>query len=59
MDKNGCRCCCEGEALFYEDEDNCVYVDDDGTILQTINSRDFTFKVKCCPNCGRKFNQHN
>lgn len=56
MDKNGCECCCGDEALYYKDSENCAFIDSNGEMMMTANGRDFMFRVKYCPNCGKRFN---
>lgn len=58
MDDNkkiGCDCCAGDTPLYYEDNENCAFVDSTGDMLVTIKDKSVRFKVKRCPNCGREF----
>ena len=51
----GCNCCAGDTPLYYEDNENCAFIDNTGDMLVTIKDKSMRFKVKCCPNCGREF----
>lgn len=51
----GCECCNGDEALVYKDNINNAFVDDEGNMLVCAMDEDLEFKVKFCPNCGKKF----
>ena len=51
----GCNCCNGDEALFWKDNENNAFVDRNGEMLVTVKDHTMRFKVKCCPNCGRKY----
>ena len=51
----GCECCIGDEALYWKDDENNSFVDLKGEVLITVKDHIMRFKVKCCPNCGRKF----
>lgn len=47
---------CQGDvALYYEDNENCAFVDNEGEMLVTAHDKTIRFKVEYCPKCGRKF----
>lgn len=54
----GCECCIGDEALYWKDNENNAFVDSKGDVLVTVKDHMMRFKVKCCPNCGRKFEKH-
>lgn len=51
----GCDCCQSDEALYWADDENNVFVDSKGDMMVTIKGMTMRYKVKCCPNCGKKF----
>ena len=51
----GCNYCCGDEAVFYKDNENCVFVGMNGEMLAIAKDRSIRFKVPYCPMCGRKF----
>lgn len=51
----GCDCCNGNEALFYQDNENCAFVDSHGEIMVMVKDHVMRFKVDFCPKCGRKF----
>lgn len=53
--KVGCDCCNGDEALFYQDDGNCAFVDSHGEIMATVKGHIMRFTVDCCPKCGRRF----
>lgn len=53
---NGCCCCVSGASIYYEDEDNFAVITRDGKMCVGAYGESIEFKVKYCPNCGRKFN---
>lgn len=53
----GCGCCLGDEPLFWEDDENCAFVDSKGEVLVTVKDHIMRFKVKYCPNCGHEFEQ--
>lgn len=53
--KNGCECCSGDKALYYKDGEHCAFVDSTGEIMVTVQDQIMRFKVKRCPNCGKKF----
>lgn len=52
---HGCYCCLGDENLYWKDEENNAFVDSKGDILVTIKGMTMRYRVKYCPNCGRKF----
>ena len=56
-ENDGCNCCNGDEALFYQDSENCAFVDSHGEIMVMVKDHVMRFKVDCCPKCGRKFDQ--
>lgn len=56
IDENvGCDCCQGDEALHWADDENNAFVDSRGDMLVTVQGKTMRFKVKSCPNCGKKF----
>lgn len=53
----GCECCAGDEALYWKDNENNAFVDSKGEIMVTVKDHEMRFRVKCCPNCGRVFEQ--
>ncbi len=53
----GCNCCLGDEAVHWVDNENNALIDGKGDMLITIKDRTMRYKVKFCPNCGRKFGQ--
>lgn len=53
----GCNCCLGDEPLHWVDNENNAFVNSNGEILTTVKDRTMRYKVKYCPNCGRKFEQ--
>lgn len=51
----GCNCCQSDKALYWTDDENNAFVDNRGDMLVTVKDKTMRFKVKCCPNCGKKF----
>ena len=51
----GCNYCCGDEAVFYKDNENCVFVGMNGEMLAIAKDRSIRFKVNHCPMCGRSF----
>lgn len=48
--------CCEGDTPFYWlDNENNAFIDSKGEMLVVVKDKTLRFKVKYCPNCGRKF----
>lgn len=58
-ENDGCNCCNGDEALFYQNGDTNAFIDSKGNIDVMIDGATMRFSVKCCPNCGRKFNKEN
>lgn len=52
---HGCDCCQGDEALYWSDDESNAFVDSRGDLLVTAKGKTIRFKVKRCPNCGRKF----
>lgn len=52
---DGCDCCKGDAALFWLDNENNAFVDNEGEMLITAKDRNIRFKVNFCPNCGREF----
>lgn len=49
---------CGGDApIYWEDNENNAFVDSKGEMLVTAKDRSLRFKIKFCPNCGRKFSK--
>jgi len=56
IDENAdCDCCQGDEALYWADDENNAFVDSRGDVLVTVKGMTMRYKVKCCPNCGKKF----
>jgi len=55
QNKNGCFCCLEHTYIYCEDEDNNAHINGEGIMTAEIEGETISFKVKFCPNCGRKF----
>lgn len=53
--QSDCDCCQGDEALYWVNDSNNAFVDSKGNILVTVKGMTMQFKVKYCPNCGRKF----
>ena len=51
----GCNCCLADEAVYWKDNENNAFVDSKGEIMVVVKDKLLRFKVKYCPNCGRKF----
>lgn len=51
----GCDCCQGDEALYWADDENNAFVDSKGDMLVTIKGVTMRYRVKYCPNCGKKF----
>lgn len=54
-ENDGCDCCDSDEALFYQDNENCAFIDSHGEIMIIVKDNTMRFKVDYCPKCGRKF----
>lgn len=53
---HGCDCCQGDEPLYWEDDENNAFVDSrGGNMLTTVKGVPMRYKVKYCPNCGKKF----
>lgn len=52
---DGCDCCAGDEALCWLDDENNVFIDGVGEVMTTIEGNVIRYRVKHCPNCGRKF----
>lgn len=52
---NGCNCCIGDEAIYWKDNENNAFIDSKGEMMVMAKDKLIRFKVKCCPNCGRKF----
>lgn len=52
---NGCNCCIGDEAIYWKDNENNAFIDSKGEMMVIAKDKLIRFKVKCCPNCGRKF----
>lgn len=52
---NGCNCCLGDKPLYWMDNENNAFVDNKGEVMVTVKDRLMRFKVKYCPNCGKKF----
>lgn len=55
FNQEGCSCCEGDDPLFWEDNENCAFVDNKGEILAIARDKTLRFKVDFCPKCGRKF----
>lgn len=51
----GCECCIGDEALYWKDAENNAFIDSKGEVLVTVKDKIMRYKVKFCPNCGRRF----
>lgn len=50
-----CNFCGGDEAVYYQDENNCAFVDSKGEMLVVANGQEVRFQVDRCPKCGRLF----
>ena len=50
----GCGCCAGDIPLFWKDNENNSFIASHGEILATVADKTMRYKVKYCPNCGRK-----
>ena len=48
----GCECCLEDKAVYWQDDQNNVFVDRKGEMLITVKDRIMRIKVTHCPMCG-------
>ncbi|WP_097005266.1 hypothetical protein [Lacrimispora amygdalina] len=55
VEEDDCECCNSDEALYWEDNKNNAFVHSKEEILVTVKGETMRYKVKCCPNCGKKF----
>lgn len=53
--ETGCECCMDDKALYWKNISNNAFVDAKGKMVVTIKDKIIKYKVKYCPNCGRKF----
>lgn len=51
----GCSCCNGDNAIYWKDNENNSFIDSKGEMTVMVKDRLTRFKVKFCPNCGRKF----
>lgn len=49
----GCECCLEDKAVYWQDDQNNVFVDRKGEMLITVKDKIMRIKVTHCPMCGR------
>lgn len=56
-DIGGCNCCEGDTALFYQDNENCAFVDSKGEVMVVVKDHTMRFKVSYCPNCGKRFDR--
>jgi len=54
-DRHFCDFCEGDEALYYQDGENCAFVDSHGEVMVVVNGHILQFKVDHCPKCGRRF----
>lgn len=50
----GCDCCNGNEALWFQDDENSVFVDEHGRAKVTVCGKMVSLQVKYCPNCGKR-----
>lgn len=50
-----CDCCLGDEAVYWQNNENNVFVDSKGEMMVTAKDKLIRFKVKFCPCCGKKF----
>lgn len=56
-DNKKCECCGGDTPLYWKDKQNNAFIDSTGEVLVTVKDHSLRFKVKNCPNCGRKFSK--
>ena len=52
-EERGCECCEGNNPLFYDDSDNCMFVNSVGELFIIVKGNSIKTRVKYCPNCGR------
>lgn len=50
-----CDFCQSGDSLGWEDGKNKFFVNNKGEMFVTVNDVEMKYKIKYCPNCGKKF----
>ena len=50
-----CPYCDGDEAVVYENNENCAFIDSKGEMLVTAHDHSIRFNVRFCPMCGKKF----
>lgn len=50
-----CEYCNGDKPVFWQDDRNCAFVDNEGNMLVTVAGASIMYKVEYCPACGRKF----
>lgn len=50
-----CDCCNGDKPIYWQNDNNCTFVDNTGNMLVTAEGKSLEFKVQYCPVCGRKF----
>lgn len=53
--ERGCECCNGKEPIMYLNDDNFAIIDIAGEMVVVASGNATRFKIKCCPNCGRRF----
>lgn len=53
--ESSCEYCEGNEPLYWKNNENNSFVDSKGEILVTVKDHTIRYKVKYCPNCGKKF----
>lgn len=55
----GCDCYTGDAPLYWKNNENNSLVASDGEILTTVSDKTLRYKVKYCPNCGRKIQRRH
>ena len=51
----GCDRCLGDEAIYWQDNENNVFIDSKGEMMVTVKDKLIRFKTNYCPCCGKKF----
>lgn len=50
-----CSSCHGDDAIFYQDSENCAFVDSKGEMMVIAQGKEMRFTVERCPRCGFMF----
>ena len=50
-----CSCCHGDDPIYYQDKNNCAFVDSKGEMLVCAQGTEIRFPVERCPRCGFMF----